>query len=185
MSTVDIEPGLDAHELDQPGQHAEPGSLQERFQQRRQALEANRTVEIEVAPAWAGMLAARYHKLGFKELQAIVERAQKETRDSGDQVLYSAADTLIRACDDLLVIHEDGSRESLGIKWGLNAARTLIPSTTSAETARQAVFEFFPNDMDLVAHSNEVSEWMQGKALPGEDVEERLLGESAASSAGV
>jgi hypothetical protein len=143
------------------------GSLQDRLHQRRAELQSQESRDFDV-PGYGGIIKARYHVLPWKQHRAIAARHEKE-RDVALREVYTAADTLINACDALIEVAADGTERPLDYKWGVRAASELF-GADGLDTARQGIIACFPQDGLLMAHFGEVMQWQQG-ATPEADRE--------------
>lgn len=149
MSAIDPTPAADAP--------APQDSLRDLLRGSREALQATRTIDLPV-PGW-GALVARYHVLSWRETRQITARHER-VRDVAQQELYIAADSLIAACDGTFA-SLDGQLQPLNMIYGIDLARYL--GEDGAESARQAVFQLIPNEIQLITHYGELMAWMQGE----------------------
>lgn len=149
------------------------GSLASRIAARRAKLQANSDKVFDV-PGYEGILAARYRVLGWTEMRGIGKRHER-MEDEALQELYVAADNLILACDDVLEVKPDGTRESLNLRWGTALADRLgvtVPENVPGSRERQALLAIIARDTWVITHYGEVAMWQESAT---EDVDETVV----------
>lgn len=157
-------------------------SLQERIAARRAQREQERSFVIPV-PGYEDVgLAARYKVLRYEELRD-VGRGNEDLEGTSEGELAVFADTLIRACVELLERDKDGNYASLGCRWTTSGVREhLGVDLPEGATARQALFEVFngpSGGTDLALHFQQYDSESSRTAVA---IEKDLSGESVASS---
>jgi hypothetical protein len=144
-------------------------SLRERVQARREALQAQQSITLDV-PGYNGELRARYRLIDFREARRINERIDTlRDLDSATRELYIAADTLVIACE--AVLDAEGHEFD---PWSPELAHSL--GFPDPQTARQAVFAVIFRDHWVIQHAIEFETWVAGEV---QAVTEELAGESA------
>ena len=182
MTIADADPRLyDEPEIPaDPGSAPAGGSLRERLAARRRELTEERTFLLAV-PGYEDLgLYARYKSLPYEALRAIVKRHER-TMDTAAGELALACDVLIHACIELVEKRDDDSYQSLGFRWGPEAAKELFQiDLPEGATVRNAIQEIFAGrSMSLILHYREYDEQM-GTTVA--EVDDAQVGESAASS---
>lgn len=138
-------------------------SLAGRIAERRRDLERKTTEDFDV-PGYEGILVARYKVVGYAANRKIGKRHESMPAWIKAE-LYTMADTLILANVDLLENGGDdpAGHRPLGLRWGVKAAQDLFRcQLPDNATARQAMFAIFPDDMKLMRHYGDVSQWILG-----------------------
>lgn len=155
-----------------------PGSVLAQLRRRREALQQERHIDLEV-PGYDGMLLARYRPVAWERLREINERAEKTLRSNPRKDLIASADVLISACECILYREEKGgdTAKVLGgdspMRFDKRLAETMgIPE---ASTARQVLFGIFADDLSVTSTYVELLEW-QGEG--DVEVDDELVGES-------
>jgi hypothetical protein len=155
-------------------------SLQERVAARRKERERERTFVLPV-PGYEDVLHARYRPLPFEDLHDLQQR-HEDDGDTAEGILGLRADTLARACVELLERSPDGSFRSLGFGWQPAGVREhLIPGLPESATARDTVFALFNGTMggnELIWHFRQ---WDAEASRNVRAEADELLGESAPS----
>lgn len=152
------------------------------IKQRREAMQKERLHTMEI-PGYSGMLLARYQPVPYEKLREIGERAEKGTHGVAQRELQIAADTLIHACRAILSrldgklepITDGGEPVERFDKHLASALGIESPNPDRDITARETLFAVFPDELSVVAHFGEFTEW-QGSGDADDD--ESLLGES-------
>lgn len=154
-----------------PAREVPDGSPLGALRKRYQALQSGLTKDLDV-PGYGGALVARYRVIGQDRYEASRRDVAKvPVADRGE--ILGATIQLVEACDSLwcraeeghLVSLVDGSPDGPPVRYGddeLAAALGFDPS----DTARGNIRKVFTVDGDLnvtalLAHSIELSEWMQ------------------------
>lgn len=161
---------------------AAPGatSLKERMQHRRAVQQTNgvETLEIpgcaigwdeEDGSAHQAPLFARYHGLDYSVIRSIGLNNAK-VKPASTRELYTAADTLIAACEGVEV-HDGDEVEDLGVKLGNDLAEYL--NLERCERDRQAVFTIVPDTAQLMVHYGKM---LKAFGLADLEIDEELLG---------
>jgi hypothetical protein len=121
-------------------------------------------------------LFGEYRPLALKENIAIGERHQNQ--ETYDQVLYTAADSLVTACVRLFSKDEDGNEVDMG-RWGVAFAKEYFGiDDPNINTARKALLAIYSGMEEfLVVHA---AAYKEGGKPVNEKVDEELAGESEA-----
>ena len=152
-------------------------SVWERLRAEHQKLAAERPpLELEVPGSdW---LVVRYRYVPLKETAKTAERLRK-VRDISDQALLAAVDTLILACEEILVRLPDGLSPLAGegeepIRFDERLARGMEwePGPTGY-SARSICRRLFMNDYAIMEQAAQVSEWMSDT---GKEIGDEFLG---------
>lgn len=144
------------------------GSLAARAKARREALLDQHSTTIEV-PGYEGVLAVEYRALGYAETRKIAARHQRQS-DEATQELYIASDQLIAASINAYELHDDGTREELGVGWGLGLA-SMLGVDTDGLTPRQAMFGCFARDVFVTRHWADYIEWLSSAQADVDEVQ--------------
>src|SRR5438093_471439 len=89
-----------------------PDSVLAQLRELRTQLQQERHIDVDV-PGYQGVLRARYRPLSYERLRAIAERTRKAPGTEAGRELALAAESLIAACEVMLVRQNDGSYEPL------------------------------------------------------------------------
>lgn len=141
----------------------------------REELKADHYLDLDL-PGYKGQLVARFRPFPLEKQERKMAEFQKA---SGKQpiLLKAACDTLIDACEQLMLRSEEGSEP-----FPIDAeAMPLIAFDTraaelfgfSANSARQVVIGLFPTEQAILAMNVRVSQWMQDVTR---ETDETLLG---------
>lgn len=165
------------------------GSVLGRLRERRAELAADHRLDLAI-PGYGGELVARYRPLTAEEqrhLAAKVDRADhaSEAKAAAVQMMV-AVDTIVAACDEILVMQDGGLVPLAAIAGAEGPVRfdeQLAEALgIDADTAREVVCGLFPRDrggqvlpQPVNRHANEVAVWM---ARIGIDADAGLLGEA-------
>ena len=159
---------------------AVPSSEMERLRQIREQI-GERTTAFFPIPNYQNKLWGKYHLIGYAHIRRMAERADNATkRGIQNAQLLSAADMIIAACDGLYFLADGQDSENednfvpLGFAYDERCAQYF---GFEARTARQTILGVFKNELALLDHANDLTEWFQGR-MP--DADEDFLGESAA-----
>lgn len=142
---------------------------------KREELKEDHTLDLDV-PGYEGMLVARFRPFPVEKAERKMKEFQKLV---GKQpvLLKAACDTLIDACEQLMIRKEPGT-EPVPIDPDVEPpiafdSRAAELFGFQATTARQVVIGLFPTEQSIVATNVEVSRWMQTLTR---DTDEELLG---------
>jgi hypothetical protein len=145
------------------------GSLAERAKLARARAEAEKTIDLEVTPNYAGVLSMRYRALGWGAIAKIRDRHAK-IKDDALRELYISCDQLITACEGAFEVQPDGSLKDLNVRWGPRLADLLGVDTPDEATGRQALLAIFGLDTYAVVHFQQYIAWV-GSVAPEVDDE--------------
>ncbi len=126
-------------------------------------------------PGYGGDLVIRYKWTPFSELTATAPQLQRITQPTA-QALAACADTLVAACEEVLIRVEGEVRplstDGTPIRFDDRLADALGFDRT--KTARQCAMQVFKNDYALIEQSEAVMEWLRGTS---QEVNDTFLGE--------
>jgi hypothetical protein len=153
----------------------QPGSLADRMRARRDLVEAQHTKTLDI-PGYEGVLAAEYRMLSWATIRKIAAR-HDGLRDPAMQEVYAAADTLIRACEEIHEVRGDGQLRATGERWKAlaQAAGAKLPDDA---TDRQALIALFVHDTRVMEHYRDYEQWIRGRTGEVEDDVVRDFGET-------
>jgi hypothetical protein len=123
----------------------------------RQRIEARKHVELQI-PGWDSLY-VRYRALPWETLRTF-EASTVENPTPNDE-LAVAWDTLIAACEEVLIKNEDGSLSSLDstpVAFEQRLAR--LTGDDVAETPHDVIASIFPNEFALMQQLGEYIEWL-------------------------
>lgn len=153
------------------GRPAGAPSVWDRLRADHERIAADRPpLDLEV-PGYHGALLVRYRFVPLKDATRNAEKLAR-LKDIGEQALLSAVDTLILACQEILVRDPDtGGVRGLAddgdepIRFDERLARGMnwTPGPTGF-SARAIARKLFSNDYALIQQAREVSEWMSESA---------------------
>lgn len=150
-----------------PDSDAPAGSILSQLRAKRRSLAEVKTKTIAI-PGYDGQLAAEYNRMPYDELSPIMTKVTKAKSPQAE--LNLTTDVLVRSCASILVRPEDGGElvplneavPQFGdepVRYDQRLAEACeINVETRARLICQAVFN---NDLALVAHANELIEWMK------------------------
>jgi hypothetical protein len=145
---------------------------------KRDALKADHYLDLDI-PGYDGLLVARFRPFPIEKSEAKAKQLQKLQAANAPVLLKSACDTLVDACEQLMVRTETGGEPKpidpdadLPIAFDSRAAEMF---GFQATTARQVVIGLFGTEQSIVAMSVEVSRWM---TTLKRETDEDLLGNS-------
>lgn len=145
---------------------------------KREALKADHYLDLDI-PGYDGLLLARFRPFPIEKSEAKAKQLQKLQASNAPVLLKASCDTLIDACEQLMVRTEEGGDPKpidpdtdVPIAFDSRAAELF---GFSATTARQVVIGLFGTEQSIVAMSVEVSRWM---TTLQRDNDEELLGNS-------
>lgn len=157
--------------VEHTGRQATTPSVWDRLRADHERIAADRPpLELDV-PGYHGTLVVRYRFVPLKDATRNAEKLAR-LKDIGEQALLSAIDTLILACQEILVRDPDtGDLRGLAddgdepIRFDERLARGMswTPGPTGF-TARAITRKLFSNDYALIQQAREVSEWMSESA---------------------
>lgn len=138
----------------------------------RAKLEANRTVDIEI-PGWSGLLFARYKQLSYEDWRPLT--AAERGPQSPTEELVTAWDTLIAACECIMIANDEGELEPLGdgkVRFDSRLA-DLLPLASGSdddpvipETPHEIVAAVFPNEPSVIGQRDQYIYWLaNGEAM--------------------
>jgi len=127
------------------------------------------------------IMKAKYRLLEGHEIDAIMNKVMRETKNQWDRNTLSAVDTFIASCEGIYVDIGDGSPEPHALRLPrtdkpiLGYNKDLAEAMGfEAETARQTVFEIFANnELAIQQHNMKLSLWMSNTSRK---VDEDFLG---------
>lgn len=151
-------------------------SILDRIGALREEQRSEKHLDLAV-PALQELVWLRFRVIPFQQTQSMAKRLQKEKL--ADDALVGATDTLIAACEQVMV-REQPDAELRAID---PAAATPIRLDSQlaellkldASTAREVVYRLFENDYAIVQMAIKVSRWM---ADTSKEVDDDFLGES-------
>jgi hypothetical protein len=171
---MDLTPATTSQEvLSEPLE--ETVSAYDRLKKRRKEIAEAKTKDLPI-PGYAGELIARYKLLDWNTVSRISKRIREGQGPEDVKELYAMCDTLISACEGLYHQNGKGDPQPLDaenpIRFDLRLAQNM---GYEAKTARESIIGLFGNAVALMAHHNDLMEWMQDTS-PKAD--EEFLGES-------
>lgn len=150
---------------------AESGSLMATLRAKREALGAERRLELDI-PGYAGLLVARYKPVEWDVVSKIGDRVNRS--NSARSEVFGAADLLIACCEEILTRKgeelvplneapelEASLREVLGDQPVRYEQRLADAFQYEAVTAREVVIGLFRNDYALIDQHREVLNWLR------------------------
>lgn len=162
-------------------------SVKGRFAARRRELQSKTVLDPLAVPGYDGLY-ARYRILGYEDMREIGLRNEEEAPSIAEGEKWTAADTLVDACVDLMepIGKDDEGRlifQSLSYRWTAQAARDLFETEVPEDaTGREALLSVFPYPQDMLLMTH-FQEYVTDANLAGiNDLEPRLMGESRAAS---
>jgi hypothetical protein len=170
-------PSDDATQGDTQGNGAEGANatLLNQLRDKREALKGDHYLDLDI-PGYEGMLVGRFRPFPVEKSERKMKEFQKLVGKQ-PMLLKAACDTLIDACEQLMVRKEAGAEPQpidpeadAPIAFDSRAAELF---GFQASTARQVVIGLFPTEQSIVATNVEVSRWMQTLSR---DTDEELLG---------
>ena len=161
---------------DIPDDTPAPGSLQARLSAKRDELAAVSVVNLDV-PGYEDTLVGRYKPLGYRTLRAISKR-NEHAPDQTTSELYTACDTIIASCTDILLKSPDGELVSLECTWSPQLAALFEIRGAESFTPRQALFAILAprpeQDVRIVVLYGQL---MEAFNATNSGVDRQLLGE--------
>ena len=150
-----------------PVQDGDMQSVIASLREHRNQLGANSApLELEV-PGYDGLLLIRYRWVSLKDLSKNTENLQR-IKESNEQNVAAAADTLIGTCDEFLVRVGDElqplSDNGVPITFGDTRLVGLLGFDTP-KTVRDAVRSVFGNEYALIKTASVIIEWLQDTSL--------------------
>lgn len=149
----------------------------ERLRGLRDRIGSSRSEVFEI-PGYNGELVARYGIVPWGELKRLGQKAERSKNPRKE--LITQADTLIMACQEIMIRDQQGELQKLipesepPLRYDDRLAKIL---GFTASKAREVLSGTISNDIAISAHHNEVVGWMEDTS--SEDDEE-FLGESKA-----
>jgi hypothetical protein len=132
----------------------------EALKKKREGNLANRTEVFDIQ-GYDGMLVARYRILTFDEARAIGDK-NRRGQNNPRFLLYAMVDTLTEACEELLYRDAEGKLIPLDQTKPVRYDRRLSEELgLGGENSRQILLALFSNDVAVMAHHEEVQEWMK------------------------
>lgn len=145
---------------------------------KREEAKADQYLDVDI-PAYDGLLVARFRPFPIEKSERKANELRKLREAHAPVLLKASCDTLIDACEQLMVRTEVGGEPKpidpdtdVPIAFDSRAAELF---GFKADTARQVVIGLFPTEQAIVKTSVDVSVWMT--TLQRESDEE-LLGNS-------
>jgi hypothetical protein len=147
---------------------------------RQEIKEQAEPLDLEV-PGYKGLLFVRFRPFPVARTERKVEQFQRQVKKKQPIVLNSACDTLIDACEQLLVKNTDGELipidEDMPVGFEQRLAEMLkMPGADQMTSARQVIKGLFPTEQSILKMASTVNEWLQGEL--NEEADEEFLGES-------
>jgi hypothetical protein len=144
---------------------------------KREELKGDHYLDLDI-PGYDGMLVGRFRPFPIEKSERKMREFQK-LMGKQPMLLKAACDTLIDACEQIMVRKEAGA-EPVPIDPDVDPpiafdSRAADLFGFQANTARQVVIGLFPTEQSIVAINVEVSRWMQTLTR---DTDEELLGNS-------
>ena len=164
------EPVVSAVELAEGDQS--PESLFDQLAQKHKELAETRTTDIPV-PGYDGEppnLFIRYRLLAGEEITRIGDKVLRETKNKWERNLFAAADTMIAACEGIMVSLSGKVEDAQPLTWRGQPVRTFGPDLAEAlqyqselpptATHRDVLLGLFAgNDVALAQHSVQLNRW--------------------------
>jgi superfamily I DNA and/or RNA helicase len=156
-------------------------SLLDNLVQKRKNLDNKETfINIPGYDDEPPIMKAKYRLLDGKEIDNIMTKVQKETKNQWDRQVLSAVDMFIAACEGMFVDIGDGALEPYPMKvgdkeiLGYNEDLAAALELEEVNTARQTVFGVFANnEAAIMQHNVKLSLWMSNTSRK---VDEDFLG---------
>lgn len=172
-------PSEDPTQGDPQGNGAEGAraTLLNQLRGKREELKEDHYLDLDI-PGYDGMLVGRFRPFPIEKSEKKMREFQK-LAGKAPMLLKAACDTLIDACEQLMIRKEAGT-EPVPIDPDVDPpiafdSRAAELFGFPAQTARQVVIGLFPTEQSIVALNVEVSRWMQTLQR---DTDEELLGNS-------
>lgn len=161
-------------------------SLRERIAARRRNLQGKRTLLLPI-PGFQEELWVRFKPVPWEILEKIANKTEKSK--SRRKLLHAQADTLVAACDEVLVMPQNGETEAdlkriqdldpefsdnePNIRFDQELAKYLVIDDARIDSARDVLYAVIPDGMALAVFHNEVADWQQSADV---DVDNELPG---------
>ncbi len=155
----------------------EPGSVKAMLRERWESLKEDKSLDLAIPGVPADVLKVRYGALPNEE----IKKLQKKGAKSGASAIAVNADTLIRACQGILVplsADEDAPLDTLAdddgdpIVFDQRLAE-FLGFGNEVETARQVVYMLFSKapqpDIAIGSQALQVFRWMSGAGAEASD----------------
>jgi hypothetical protein len=160
------------------GDAQEMSNVLEQIRQRRRSLFENRQTYLSIPGYEEIGLVAQYHLLDGHELNGIVEKVRRQTKDAVSRGINSSLDILITACDGLFLFREgeyvpfDPGYTGSPLDYNQGLAEFVGYEANSARQVVQGLFG--NNDAALAAHAMKLQRWFQNTTR---DADQEFLGE--------
>lgn len=173
------------------GAQDERASLLAELSQTRQEIKEKAEPLYLAVPGYGDRLWVRFRPYSVAKTETKIRAQQKAIRKNRPVLLNNSCDTLIDACDELMLLPDRFSEVGIGAE-GKNliaideaapvgfdqrlAELFKIPGAGQMTEARQVVKAMFPTEQAILKMSVEVSEWLQGEL--DSETDEEFLGNS-------
>lgn len=144
---------------------APAGSILDAIREKNRELAKTRTKVMDI-PGYDGILAAEYRQIPYEAMSKLLNRAAKSKDATAE--LNAMTDLLVQSCVQILVRTEDGKLtpmheavEGFGGDPVRYDTRLAQAAEVEGERARLICQNVFNNDLALVAHNNDLVEWMR------------------------
>jgi len=152
----------------------EAGSILGNLQAKRRQLDQREPLELAI-PGYGGELVAVYQPLEWSVVNKLIHRVV----GSNDELveLLAAADLLAQACVDVKILSGDGLKpisevandveDGTPVRYDDNLAKAVgvTDQVDPAHPARSTVIAVFGNDFAVVAHQNQVVNWIRSGGM--------------------
>ena len=169
-------------EPEEAEEQSEANTLMERLRAERQGMAEDQSIDISIPGYGDPVLLCRYRLVEGRELQRIMDKVRRQTKDSFDRNLLTTVDTFIAACEGIYIKEPDSEEEPVPLDPdNTGAPMQYEPSLAKflgfeANNAREVVRGVFgENDNAIMQHGARLARWFGNTELT--DTEEFLLGE--------
>ncbi len=170
--------------------NTERASLLDQLGQVRQEIKEQAEPLYLDIPGYKGQLWVRFRPFSISKTESKVRQMQKANNKRKPVLLAGACDTLIDACEQVMLLPErfDGEIGEQGknlipiddvVPVGFEqrlAELFKVPGAGQMTQARQVVIAMFPTEQAILKMSVTVSEWLNGEL--NEETDEEFLGNS-------
>jgi hypothetical protein len=174
----------------QPTQADEKASLLAQLGELRQEIKEKAEPLHLTMPGYKGGLWVRFRPYSIARTERKIPQFQREQRKRKPVLLQGACDTLIDACDQLMLLPErfqgeigdEGKNlipidEVTPVQFDQRLAQMFkVPGADVMTEARQVVVAMFPTEQAVVKMSLTVNEWLNGEL--SQEADEEFLGNS-------
>lgn len=173
---------------------AEVASLMDQLADIRQEIKEEAKPLYLAVPGYSDRLWGKFRPFSIAKTESKAAAVAKAAKRKQPIALAASCDTIIEACEEVMVLHErfggdigpDGENlihinEVVPVRFDKVLAELLkVPGVERITNARQVIKALFPTEQSILRYAVTINEWLNGEL--SEEADEEFVGNSPGTS---